>query len=128
MASAPAAKNSSAIGGDAVAAGGVLAVDDRRVELQLRPQARQLLQQDRPAGPADHVADVEDAQLEELSGGRYGKSGGSSTGRQPASVTTSSSGTSVSSAGTASTSWHAKAKPARTGAPPAAAMAAKVMS
>ena len=35
--------------------------------------------------------------------------------RQPASVTTRSSGTSVSSAGTSSTSWPAKQNPARTG-------------
>ena len=63
MTSAPAAKNSFAIcGRDAVAAGGVLAVDHDRIQLEVGAKAGQALEQDGPAGAADHVANEEDAQ------------------------------------------------------------------
>ena len=88
--------------GEPIAAGGVLAVDNDRIELEPGPQPRQLGQQDRPASAADHVADIKDTHVVAGSGSCQVMV------RQPASVTTSCSGTSLASAGTDGISWQAK--------------------
>ena len=112
------------LGGDRgrqpVAAGGVLGVDDDRIQRQRRPAAwaaRPGARHGRSGRPRRRRTGCAWAQLSVAA-----------MDRQPASVTTRSSGTSVASAGTRSTSWPAKQYPARTGRPPAAAIAAKVMS
>src|SRR5690606_34289031 len=92
--------------------GRVLAIHDDEVELVVRDQARKPVVNGGAARAAHHVAKKK--QSHDLSYARAEKT------RKPSSVRIASSGTSCGSAGTASTSWQAKATPISRGVIPLA--------
>ena len=102
--------------GDAEAAGGVLAVDDDEVEAMPGDQAGQQVADDGTPRAAHDVAEEEQPQTK------------ASARMSPSSVAIAGSVTSCGSSGTASTSWQAKAIPARRNVFPRASRSAIALS
>src|SRR5690606_4362356 len=95
--------------GYAETAGGIFAVDDDEIQLQVRNQAGQPFPDRCAADLADHVAQKENSHSYPIC---------LSKNRRPLSVSTASSAISWGCAGTDATSWQSNAMPISRGRPP----------